>query len=93
MKHNNSMLAVAAVFVLAACAAKEPAEIKQEAARTDAIEKVVSTDIETTWKVLVSGLDRGDFKINALVKGDRTISVLIQSDIPSTYVDSRSTPW
>jgi len=85
MKRKNLILAVAAVFVLAACAASEPAE--KQAARTQAIEKMVSTDVDATWNVLVSALDRGDFKINALVEGDRTIRVLVQSTIPSKYVD------
>lgn len=86
MKRNNLALAAAAVLVLAACAEVEPAK-KQEAARTEAIERVVSTDVDATWDVLVAALDQGDFKINALIEGDRTISVLLQSRIPSTYVD------
>jgi len=83
MKRNNLALIIVAALVLAACESAE----KQEAARTEAIERVVSTDVDATWDVLVSALDRGDFKINALVEGNRTISVLIQSKIPSTYVD------
>lgn len=86
MKRNNWALAVMLAFVLAACAPVEPVK-KREAARTESIEKVVSTDVDATWNLLVSALDQGDFKINTLVKGDRTISVLLQSNIPSTYVD------
>ena len=83
MRHINLTLLVFAVFVLMACAASEPVE-KQEAARTEAIETLVSTDVDATWNILVAALDRGDFKINALVKGNRTLSVLIQSNVPST---------
>lgn len=86
MQHINLTLVAAAVFALAACAANEPAE-KQEAARTEAIETMVSADVDATWNILVAALDRGDFKINAMIKGNRTLSVLIQSNIPSTYVD------
>lgn len=85
MQRNNLALVVAAVFVLAACAASEPAE--KQAARTVAIEKLVSADIDATWNVLVSALDRGDFEINALVEGERTLRVLVRSSIPSQYVD------
>jgi len=85
MQRNNLALGVAAVFVLAACAGREPEE--KQAARTEAIEKMVSTDVDATWNVLVSALDRGDFKINALAKGDRTIRVLVQSTVPSQFVD------
>lgn len=47
----------------------------------------MSTDVDATWNVLVSGLNGREFLINTLVKEDRTIRVLIQSEIPSRYVD------
>ena len=85
MRRINLALLVSAAFALAACAASEPSD--KQTARTQAIETMVSADVDATWNILVAALDRGDFKINALVKGNRNISVLVRSDVPSTYVD------
>lgn len=85
MRHKNLGLVVAAIFVLAACATTDQ-KAPQTASKT-AIEKIVSTDVNATWDALVSGLDRGDFKINALAEGDRTIRVLLSSGTPSHFVD------
>ena len=57
---------------------------------TTAIETVVRTDIDTTWDVLIRELDEGDFTINATIKAQSTIRVLLQSKIPSTWVDCGS---
>ena len=57
---------------------------------TTAIETVVRTDIDTTWDVLIRELDEGDFTINATIKAKSTIRVLLQSTIPSTWVDCGS---
>lgn len=85
MQRNNLALGVVAVFVLAACA--PPDRIETPAPKPAMVEKVVSTDVDTTWRLLISKLDTGDFKINAQIKSARTISVLVQSEIPSRYVD------
>jgi hypothetical protein len=85
MQRNNLALGVIAVFVLAACA--PPDRIETPAPKPAMVEKVVSTDVDTTWRLLISKLDTGDFKINAQIKSARTISVLVQSEIPSRYVD------
>lgn len=85
MQHKNLILAAVALFVLAACASEPtapPAPVKAVA-----IEKVVSTDVEATWNALIAGINGRDFKINSLVKEDRTIRVLVQSNVPSQYVD------
>jgi len=57
---------------------------------TTAIETVVPTDLQTTWDLLVRELDEGDFEINATIKENSTIRVLLQSKIPSPWVDCGS---
>ena len=57
---------------------------------TAAIETVVPTDFATTWDVLLSELEQGDFTINATIKENSTIRVLLQSKTPSTWVDCGS---
>ncbi len=47
----------------------------------------MSTDVDATWNALVARLNGRDFQINTLVKKDRTIKVLVNSQIPSQYVD------
>ena len=51
---------------------------------TTAIETVVPTDLQATWDVLIRELNSGEFQINA------TIRVLLQSKIPSPWVDCGS---
>jgi hypothetical protein len=51
---------------------------------------VVRTDIDTTWDVLIRELDEGDFTINATIKAKSTIRVILQSTIPSIWVDCGS---
>lgn len=85
MQRNSLVLGVAAVLVLAACAPSD--RIETPAPKPAMVEKVVSTNVDATWKLLIAKLDRGDFKINAQIKSARTISVLVQSEIPSRYVD------
>ena len=48
---------------------------------------VVPTDFQTTWDRLTRALNEGDFTINATIKESATIRVLLQSKIPSTWVD------
>lgn len=57
---------------------------------TTAIETVVPTDFHTTWDVLLRRLDASDFTINATIRETSTIRVLLQSKIPSTWVDCGS---
>ncbi len=59
----------------------------QAAKHTAAVETVVPTDFKTTWDLLVRELDEGDFTINATIWENSTIRVLLQSAIPSTWVD------
>lgn len=80
------LLAAAAVIVLGLTAIGTATQTR--AARgTTAIETVVATDFPTTWDVLVAELSEGEFKINATIKENSTIRVLLQSAIPSTWVD------
>ncbi|NNE85570.1 MAG: hypothetical protein HKN28_16525 [Alphaproteobacteria bacterium] len=60
------------------------------ATATTAIETVVPTDFQTTWNALVTQLDEGDFTINATIKEQSTIRVLLQSKVPSQWVDCGS---
>lgn len=60
------------------------------ATETTAIETVVPTDFRTTWDTLVTELDEGDFTINATIKENSTIRVLLQSKTPSRWVDCGS---
>jgi hypothetical protein len=60
------------------------------AKRTTAIETVVPTDLQTTWDVLIRELNSGEFEINATIRENSTIRVLLQSKIPSPWVDCGS---
>ncbi len=86
MRLKNLVLVAAAITVLGAFAASISQDT-QAASRTAAIETVVPTDVDATWNALVAGLDGRDFEINTLVEKDRVIKVLVQSQIPSQYVD------
>jgi len=57
---------------------------------TTAIQTVVPTDFGATWDLLLRELDEGDFTINATIKENSTIRVLLQSKIPSPWVDCGS---
>lgn len=54
---------------------------------TTAIKTIVPTDFDTTWNVLLAELDAGDFAINATIRENSTIRVLLQSKAPSKWVD------
>lgn len=84
MRWGNSGLIAVGIFLLAACAAEEK---PPEAASRPAVEQIVSSDVNATWDALLSGLDRGVFKINSAAKDERTIRVLLRSGTPSHYVD------
>jgi len=60
------------------------------AKRTTALETVVPTNFSATWDLLIRELDEGDFTINATIKENSTIRVLLQSKIPSPWVDCGS---
>jgi hypothetical protein len=83
---KNSVLVAAAFVVLGAYSASLSKDT-QAASRTAAIETVVPTNVDATWNSLISRLNGRDFEINMLVKKDRTIQVLVKSQIPSQYVD------
>ncbi len=62
----------------------------QAARGTAALTTVVPSDFQATWDTLLDRLDDGDFAINASIKESSTIRVLLQSQIPSTWVDCGS---
>ena len=83
------LLAAAAVIVLGISVIGTATQTR--AARgTTAIETMVPTDFDATWNTLLEKLDDGDFTINATIKESSTIRVLLQSTIPSTWVDCGS---
>ena len=82
MHRNKLALIAVAILVLTACTTSKP---KDTPATT--VDKLVSTDVEATWNVLIAGIRGRDFTINSLAKEERTIRVLVQSANPSQYVD------
>lgn len=82
----KTLFAAAAVLALGISAIGTATQAR-EATETTAIEAVVSTDFNTTWDVLVAELSEGDFTVNATIKENSTIRVLLQSKTPSTWVD------
>ncbi len=79
-------LAVPALAALGLSAAT-PATQTYAARGTTALTTVVPTDFQVTWNTLLERLNDGDFTINASIKEQSTIRVLLQSQIPSTWVD------
>ena len=87
--NSKAIYAAAAAAVLAT--GTFIGSIETEAApRTAAVETVVLTDYATSWDILTRALDEGDFEINATIRENSTIRVLLQSTIPSTWVDCGS---
>lgn len=86
---KKSIYAAAAAAVLATGTLVGSWE-SEAAPRTAAIETVVLTDYATSWDILTRELDEGDFEINATIRENSTIRVLLQSTIPSTWVDCGS---
>ena len=84
--HKNSVMIVAA-FLIFGSFSEALANDTQIATRTVAVETMVKTDFDATWNELVSQLGGRDYEINALIPQDRTIRVLVRSQIPSEYVD------
>jgi len=80
----------AAACVGVGLTANGPTMQTHAAGATTAIATIVPTDLDTTWQVLLQGLETGDFTINASIKASSTIRVLLQSKIPSTWVDCGS---
>ena len=72
------LLATAAVIALG-ISAIATAHQTPAAGGTTAIVTVVPTDFDTTWDVLVTELDEGDFTINATIKENSTIRVYFSS--------------
>jgi len=85
----KTVLAAGALATLGASGAwaGEPAPV---AAETAALAAVVPSDFQATWDRLVRALDEGDFTVNATIKESATIRVLLQSKIPSRWVDCGS---
>jgi hypothetical protein len=89
MMNVKVLIASTAVVILGISAV--PIATQTHAARgTTAIETIVPTDFHATWNVLIRELDEGDFTINATIKENSTIRVLLQSKIPSPWVDCGS---
>ena len=82
-------LAAAALAALGLSAAT-PATQTYAARGTTALTTVVPTDFQVTWNTLLERLDDGDFTINASIKEQSTIRVLLQSPVPSPWVDCGS---
>jgi hypothetical protein len=87
---NVKMLLAAAAVMALGISAIGTATQAREATETTAIEAVVPTDFHTTWDVLVAELSEGDFAVNATIKESSTIRVLLQSKVPSKWVDCGS---
>ena len=87
--HKTSIIVATAVLTIGFFAEAIAAE-KQLATRTAAVETVVETGLEATWNILVNALTIREFEINALIRDDRTIRVLVQTKTPSQYVDCGS---
>ncbi len=84
--HTKSTAAAAALLTLGLFSGALASET-QVATRTAAVETMVKTNFDATWNELVSELGGRDYEINALLPQDRTIRVLVRSQIPSEYVD------
>ena len=84
--HKTSVM-IAAAFLIFGLFSEALANDTQIATRTVAVETMVKTDFDATWNELVSQLGGRDYEINALIPQDRTIRVLVRSQIPSEYVD------
>jgi hypothetical protein len=85
----KGLLATAAVAALGISAASTATQT--HAARgTTALATVVPTDFNSTWNTLLQKLNDGEFAINATIKENSTIRVLLQSQVPSTWVDCGS---
>ncbi len=85
----KGLFAAAAVGALAIAMIGDATQ-SRAARSTAAIETVVRTDLKETWDLLIRELDEGDFTINATIWENSTIRVLLQSKIPSPWVDCGS---
>ncbi len=85
--HTKSTAAAAAALLTLGLFSGALASETQVATRTAAVETMVKTNFDATWNELVSELGGRDYEINALLPQDRTIRVLVRSQIPSEYVD------
>ena len=84
---QKKAIATAATFLALGLYPQAAASETEVAARTVAVETFVKTDIDATWNELVNELAGRDYKVNALLKENRTMKVLFHSEIPSHYVD------
>ena len=80
-------LAAATAVLVGLCANGPAFGQAQTASATTAVNTVVPIDLPTTWQILLRELDSGDFTVNATIKESATIRVLLQTKIPSTWVD------
>lgn len=87
---NVKSLFAATAFVALGITVIVAATQTRAARGTTAIETVVPTDLQATWDVLIRELNSGVFQINATIKENSTIRVLLQSKIPSPWVDCGS---
>ena len=84
---NIKVLLTGAAVVALGISAITTAPQSRAAGVTTAIQTIVPTDFDTTWNALLTALDEGDFTINATIKETSTIRVLLQSKVPSPWVD------
>ncbi len=87
---NVNTLFAASLIAALGVSAISTAPQTRAAGVTTAIQTIVPTDFDTTWDVLLRRLDESDFTINATIKESSTIRVLLQSKIPSPWVDCGS---
>ena len=85
----RTLFSTTAIVALAVSAISSAPQTRA-AGVTTAIQTIVPTDFDTTWQVLLTELDEGDFTINATIKETSTIRVLLDSKIPSPWVDCGS---
>ena len=90
MKINGLLAAGTAAVVALGISATSTTTQTHAASGTTALTTVVPTDFQSTWNTLLEKLDDGDFAINATIKENSTIRVLLQSQVPSTWVDCGS---
>ena len=87
---NAKSLFAATAFVALGITVIVAATQTRAARGTTAIETVVPTDFGATWDLLIRELNSGEFQINATIKENSTIRVLLQSKIPAPWVDCGS---
>ncbi len=87
---NVKTLFAASLIAALGVSAISTAPQTRAAGVTTALQTIAPTDFDTTWDAVLRKLDEGDFTINATIKESSTIRLLLQSKIPSPWVDCGS---